>query len=171
MVAPLLLCLLFAVSPPPHAERARQQERPPAPAAAEARPFFFALSVSDLEASAAWYVRVLGFEEARRAQFGEPAVRIRLLRRDDALIELIEDPAARAAVELDPPLARRFRLHGVFKIGFVVDSLDETGARLQRLGVPLRGAVVEEPDGSMRSLQVEDPDGNVVQIFELLGER
>jgi len=49
-------------------------------------------------------------------------------------------------------------------------DLDRTRERLERLGVPLRGGVVTEPDASMRSLQVEDPDGNLIQVFEPLDE-
>ena len=67
-------------------------------------------------------------------------------------------------------MTRRHRVHGIFKIGMASRDLDRTRERLERLGVPLRGGVVTEPDASMRSLQVEDPDGNLIQVFEPLDE-
>ena len=87
-------------------------------------PFFYALSVRDAEASAAWYSRVLGFELARSMDLEEHGVRIRLLERRGALLELVESASARDLSELEPAVERRHELHGVFKIGFLVDDLD-----------------------------------------------
>lgn len=145
---------------------ASSAQEPSVPIAGE--PFFFALSVADVEASSAWYARVLGFEEVRSVDLPERGTRLRILRRSGALLELVEVEAATPAGGLDPPIERRFLLHGVFKVGFRVESLDRTVERLTELDVALRGEIVTESDGTMRSLQIEDPDGNVVQIFELL---
>lgn len=139
-----------------------------APTEPPIRPFFFALSVADVESSAAWYRRVLGFRPARSIDLAERGVKIRLLDRDGAFLELVEDATARPPAEVDPALERRFRVHGVFKVGFLVDDLDHIRERLVELDVPLRGDPFTEPDGSMRSLQIEDPDGNVIQLFEIL---
>lgn len=133
--------------------------------------FFFALSVEDVATSATWYERVLGFETTRTiGQPGKP-VRIHLLRRPGAFLELIESEQSRSLTKMEPSIKKRYLLHGVFKIGFRVENLSDTQARLKRLGVPLRGKVITESDGSMRSLQIEDPDGNVIQIFEILDEK
>ena len=147
---------------------------PPVPASEVAQPlaiqpFFYALSVRDAEASAAWYARVLGFELARSMDLQEHGVRIRLLERRDALLELVESSSGRDLSELEPSVERRHELYGVFKIGFLVDDLDAAVDALAGHHVPLRGRVIEESDGSMRSLQIEDPDGNVLQLFELTG--
>jgi catechol 2,3-dioxygenase-like lactoylglutathione lyase family enzyme len=136
--------------------------------AVEGQPFFWALSVSDVERSADWYGRVLGFVETRAIETPERGARIRLMRTDSAFLELVEHGAARDLTELDPELTRRYLIHGTFKVGLLVDDLDSTVARLGDLGVPLRGMVFEEPDGSFRSTQIEDPDGNILQLFERL---
>lgn len=149
-------------------------QEPPLPPAAppqtlEASPFFTALSVSSVETSAAWYGKVFGFEVVRKIEQPERGLRIFLLRKPGALLELVETKAATKPTDLEPPLERRFLLHGVFKVGFLVEDLDQTIGRLEALGVELRGKVFTESDGSFRSLQVEDPDGNVIQIFQWLG--
>lgn len=152
-------------APTPSAPKAEE----PAPAQPlEAAPFFMALSVADAEKSAAWYGEVLGFDVARRVEMEESGIRVLILRRPGALLELVQHPEARAPSDLEPPLERRFLLHGPFKLGFLVDDLDAAGERLAALGVPLRGRTFTEPDGSFRSLQVEDPDGNILQLFERL---
>lgn len=138
----------------------------PEPLAVE--PFFFALSVRDVEASSAWYARVLGFELVRALDLPERGTRIRILKKPGALVELVELVDAQPIAALEPPIERRFLLHGAFKVGFRVDALEATTLRLERLGVPLRGEVVTDSDGSMRSVQIEDPDANVVQLFEVL---
>jgi catechol 2,3-dioxygenase-like lactoylglutathione lyase family enzyme len=161
----LLAAILFGLP------AAAQDSPPPAPAPPEpleATPFFTALSVRSVEASAAWYRKVFGFEVVRKMESPGSAPRIFLLRKPGALLELVEAEAAKAPADLEPPLERRFLLHGVFKVGFLVEDLDEAIRRLEALEVELRGKVFTEPDGSFRSLQVEDPDGNVVQVFERL---
>jgi len=130
-----------------------------------AQPFFVALSVANVEASAAWYQRVFGFEQVRSVDLADRGLRIRLLAADQALLELVEMAGARSRKREDEKLAA---VRGVFKVGFRVASLDDMLARLKGQGVALRGDVVTEPDGSLRSAQVVDPDGNVIQIFERL---
>jgi len=136
--------------------------------AVAAQPFFFALSVSDVERSSRWYQRVLGFEVARTIDLPERGFKIELLQKEGGFLELTENRAARSLKEVDSSIEKRHLVHGVFKIGFVIDELDDAIAKLAALEVPLRGKVITESDGSMRSLQVEDPDGNVLQLFELL---
>jgi catechol 2,3-dioxygenase-like lactoylglutathione lyase family enzyme len=162
-LASLLLCATLTAGATPR----QQGETPPA---VEAQPFFFALSVADVDASAAWYERVFGFAVVSNRDLPEREIRIRLLQRPGAFLELVDDAAARPLTEAAPSAARRSLAHGVFKIGLLSADLDRTLERLSALGVPLRGIVFTEADGSMRSLQVEDPDGNVVQVFELLGD-
>lgn len=139
--------------------------------ALEVEPFFVALSVRDVEKSSQWYERTFGYSTVRKVDLEARGVRIRLLKGPGGVLELVQDRNAKALSDLQPRLAKRYLLHGVFKTGFKVKSLAATQARLKRLGVPLRGKVVTESDGSMRSLQVEDPDGNVIQIFEVIRKK
>lgn len=172
LVATAVLLATTALAAEPATETATKPA--PAPVAAEpalpvdGTPFFVALSVASADASAAWYERVLGFEVVRRQTFEEQGVSIAILRRGDALLELVDHPEARALGDLEPPVERTYLVHGIFKFGFLVPDLDAVIARLETLEVPLRGRIIEEGDGSFRSLQVVDPDGNFIQIFERL---
>lgn len=140
------------------------------PPAVDVRPFGFALSVADVEASARWYERVFAFRSVRSVDLEERGVRIRLLARDGAFLELVQLRDARPLASVAPGVDKRQNLHGVFKLGLRVDDLEEAVARLGALGVELALGIFEEPDGSMRSAQVEDPDGNRIQLFEVLEE-
>ncbi len=128
-------------------------------------PYFVALSVADAGRSMDWYQRVLGFETVRSVDLEERGIRIRLLQRDGAFLELIESQDSKELTSIDATLNRRFLVQGVFKIGFHVDDLEVAQQRLATLGVDLRGRVIEEEDLGLRSLQIEDPDGNVIQLF------
>ncbi|MEM7051290.1 MAG: VOC family protein [Acidobacteriota bacterium] len=139
-----------------------------APKGFEGQAFFFALSVADVEASVAWYQRVLGFEPVREVDVAARGLRIRLLRRPGAYLELIELAGARSAAEIDPEIAKAYEVLGPFKIGFQVESLDRTLQLFEAQKVPLRGSVIAEDDLRLRSTQIVDPDGNVLQIFESL---
>jgi catechol 2,3-dioxygenase-like lactoylglutathione lyase family enzyme len=133
-----------------------------------ARPFFTALSVRDIDTSTAWYGKVFGYAVTRAIDLPERGLRIRLLRNETAFLELVEDGSSVAARERIPEVERIAQLRGVFKSGAQVDDLDATVARLEHLGVPLRGKIVTESDSTLRSAQIEDPDGNIWQLFQIL---
>lgn len=143
-------------------------QKAPAPLPSTPAPFFFALSVKDVEASRAWYQKALGFRLKRKADLPERQIRISILETDQGLLELVELPDSRSLEDLIPDATVRDSLRGIYKIGFRVADLDATVRHLEKVAVPLRGKVFTESDGSMRSTQVEDPDHNVVQLFELL---
>lgn len=157
-----LMALLAAGGP------SAAQEAVPDPLPLEARPFFFALSVRNVDESRAWYERVFGLRTVRSMDVEERGLRIRLLAREGTFLELGEISGAGAAADLEPGLEKRQLLYGVFKVGFEVADLDRALARLEALEVELRGGPITESDGSMRSAQVEDPDGNIIQLFEML---
>lgn len=160
-----LAALLTAVAVQPIAA---QEPATSSASAVEPAPFFSAISVADLERSVEWYTRVLGFEIRREASVPARSIEITLLERSDALLELVEIGDARPLSELAPEISRRQFVHGVYKIGFLVEDLDQLIEHLTTLDIPLRSDPIEEPDGGLRSLQVTDPDGTIVQIFERL---
>lgn len=134
----------------------------------EVRPFFFALSVQDIDRSSKWYERVFGFRTTRTIDAKDGSTRVCLMKLDGGFLELVELSKARALEELLPDLKHRYLSYGVYKVGFEVKDLDTAISRLNSLQVELRGDVITEPNGSMRSVQVEDPDGNIIQLFQLL---
>ena len=95
-------------------------------------------------------------------------IEITLLERTGALLELVEIADAAPLSEAAPEVERRQFVHGVYKIGFLVEDLDQLIERLKTLEIALRNDPVVEPDGGLRSLQIVDPDGTIVQVFERL---
>jgi catechol 2,3-dioxygenase-like lactoylglutathione lyase family enzyme len=163
--------LLLGTSVPDTALNAQATEEVRSGAALHsARPFFLAFSVRDVEASRVWYERVLGFADVRSIDMEERGARVRLMSREGAFLELVELSTASAMSDLTPPLEKRQHIHGVFKVGFEVEDLDEAIAHLEALEVALRGILFTESDGSMRSAQILDPDGNIIQLFEILDQ-
>jgi len=124
--------------------------------------------VSDLDASRAFYVDVLGFAEVMDLDVSgsQSATLLRLpdpvglravyLKRDDFVLELL-------AFSSPPPLARRDRPMiepGLTHISFGVDDLDATCAAVLAAG----GTVLEE-SRLPTAVFVTDPDGQVIELL------
>jgi glyoxylase-like metal-dependent hydrolase (beta-lactamase superfamily II)/catechol 2,3-dioxygenase-like lactoylglutathione lyase family enzyme len=130
-----------------------------------AGPAFVQISVSDLEASVEWYSRVLGLDVVREVDYGDGSASVRLLRRDDLVVELIAhaDPIA-----LDPSLADRpgFRSLGLFKSGFFVEGIEALHEWLAAQSVETDARIGTDGALAMRTFIFRDPDGNRLQAFE-----
>lgn len=119
---------------------------------------FFAVLVSDVDAAAAWYTRVLEAEEVRRVE--GPTYEIRILRSDHVIVELIREAGAGAGAG---------RRAGLFKAGFFVDDLFAFHARVLALGADADAEPFVDDALGARSFVMRDPDGNRIQIFERCG--
>jgi lactoylglutathione lyase len=125
-------------------------------------------SVRDLDATRAFYLEVLGFEEVLDLDVGgsQSATLLRLpdpvglravyLKRDDFVLELLAftDPA---------PLARRDRPlpePGLTHLSFGVDDLDDACA-----AVLAHGGKVFEESRLATAIFVADPDGQIVELL------
>jgi enamine deaminase RidA (YjgF/YER057c/UK114 family)/catechol 2,3-dioxygenase-like lactoylglutathione lyase family enzyme len=128
---------------------------PPASGIAVERLDHLVLTCSDLEATAAWYSRVLGMQ---RVEFGEP--RRVALRYGNQKINLHQ-----AGREFSP--RARIALPGSADLCFVTTSMpDAVGAHLAACGVAVElGPVAKDGAlGPISSVYVRDPDGNLVEI-------
>ena len=121
-----------------------------------------AITVNDMEASAAWWGRVFGFERVRRVD--EPPGEQRhpriLIRHPSSGVVLgVHEPHDRSGDRFDPDRT------GLDHIALAVasrDDLDEWSAHLDRLGVdhsPVRDI------GYAEFVSVEDPDGIQIEPF------
>ena len=122
---------------------------------------FFAVVVSDADASAAWYARTFGVAEIKRS--AAPAYDVRIMRDDRFLVEIIQ---------LKPEAPKPPEDHlGYSKVGIMVDDFDGDLARWKGDGVKFYGGgaprVFFDKLLGLHNTLLLDPDGNLVQIFGL----
>jgi catechol 2,3-dioxygenase-like lactoylglutathione lyase family enzyme len=141
----------------------------------------FSFTVSDVDASASWYVEKLGFEVRRRQRQDTPYT-ADLLALPGAVLEVaILDPPCRAgegtpALELiqyvtpvpvgEPPLPG---MRGFAHLSLVVDDIHALHRRLADCGVLFRSPPVAITAGMNTGGYVcyfVDPDGNGLEIFQ-----
>jgi catechol 2,3-dioxygenase-like lactoylglutathione lyase family enzyme len=125
---------------------------------------FIALSTPDASRAARWYQHTLGFNLVKEGQIGK-GLRFVLLRYDDNILELIQNPEARPLAEAVPGIKDPFEIHGIFKTGFTVNKLDEVFAQLKRSGTKIDFNITELNDLGYRAFGIRDIDGNLIQIF------
>ncbi len=116
------------------------------------------LYVRNLEASAAFYGDVLGWDRAFPVTPGIPAAAFSSGRTHHELLLIEVGPAAAS-----PPAGRRTGLYHLgFKIGTSDDELREAIRDLQDAGVKIVGA---SDHTVTHSLYIEDPDGNELELY------
>jgi glyoxylase I family protein len=116
-----------------------------------------ALTVSDRDAAAEWYGRVLGFKELFREDGDARRACVMQFAGGGYSVGLVEHGGDRST--FDPTRI------GLDHLAFAVTSLDELGswsARLTELGVDHSG-VIEIPPGAI--LNFRDPDGIALALF------
>ena len=123
-----------------------------------------ALSTPDASVTARWYQDKLGFHLVRAGQMGK-SLRFALLRYDDNILELIQNPEARPLAEAVPGIKDPFEIHGIFKAGFTVHNLDDVFAHLKQAGVKIDFNTTQLNDLGLRAFGIRDVDGNLIQFF------
>ncbi len=124
---------------------------------------FFAVSVADLQASAAWYVDKLGLTEAMQLPPANGATVI-LLKADGLTVELIHQDTGISVGDVAPSLTDRTLLRGLVKAGVIVD-FDATVAWLRARNVPIAfgpfPATTQQPANPI----IADNEGNLIQFI------
>lgn len=121
------------------------------------------LSVADIDRSAVWYEKHLGFTaDSTETVGGETR---RLLRLGDFTIALSQpaDFKPLSEVRLGPNVQL---IDGLFKFGFRATGFEALVGRLQAGDVRFRGEVFYDPNLRAASVILIDPDGNRVQLFQ-----
>lgn len=135
----------------------------------------FALTVSDMERSLAYYRDLFGLEPISDREVdrdyveritGVPGAHVRIvhLRGYGVQLELLQylRPAGATAARALPDA-------GSAHVCFVSDDLEADAARLREAGVPFRSPIVvttSGPNRGGRGIYVEDPDGNAVEVVQ-----
>jgi catechol 2,3-dioxygenase-like lactoylglutathione lyase family enzyme len=129
------------------------------------RPHHTCLSVADLEATADWYQRVLGFETERAFQVPSGARVAWLASPGGARVELTERDGGVAGNQWnDPPKSLETR--GITHLAFEVDDLEAAfGAAVASGADAVWGP--RDGIGGLRMAFVHDNEGNLVELLTL----
>ena len=125
---------------------------------------FFALSVSDIGASARWYEDKLGLKIIAKPARSGPADVV-VLEGGGLIVELIQHDEAVARDELRPAIGDAVRLHGYFKAGLIVKDFDVTLAALRTRGVDIAYGPYPAREGQRANVIIRDNAGNLIQFF------
>ena len=129
-------------------------------------PQFLAISVNDVDASTLWYASVFGLSLLKDLPSSDSSVHTRILSSEDLLIELSEHSRARSLQSYAGAPAPGYLVHGFFKAGFFVASLDHAVEVLKARGVTTFGAPQNDPSSGLRWVLFRDNGGNFLQLFE-----
>jgi methylmalonyl-CoA/ethylmalonyl-CoA epimerase len=162
---------VLAACAAPHAAVVAAPAAPPAAdrLTADAKPYWAAISVADVDASARWYQDKLHFTVTRRMELPEHQLRIAFLDLAGFTLELVEfrDSVSLATVQARiPEVTARDKLQGFLKLGFLVEDVDRLAAELERSGVSLLMEPTDDKPPGLRFFLVEDNAGNVLQFFQ-----
>lgn len=131
----------------------------PISASADTRGSYFAVIVSDIDKSVAWYESNLGLKAgARLSEDGK--YEIVNLRSSDLFVELLQLSAA-----ADRPEGM---IKGPFKVGFLVGDLKYFVSMLPGSLDPPE--IMADDKNALLMIQLKDPDGNTVQVMELIAD-
>lgn len=136
----------------------------------------FALTVSEMDRSLAFYTGLFGLEVASDREVERdyvekitavPGAHQRLVHLSGygQRLELLEYKAPRGETR-----ARPLQDAGSAHVCFVTDDLDAEVARLQTAGVTFRSLPVvttSGPNKGGRGIYIEDPDGNAVEVVQV----
>jgi catechol 2,3-dioxygenase-like lactoylglutathione lyase family enzyme len=125
------------------------------------------ISVADLDETAAWYSRVLGFETVAAKDFPEYAARVAYLEANGTRIELVEDQSFVPSTRPDPP--RHCGKQGISQVALYVDDLPGVVDWLTSHGVAMAKPPATVDDLGLASFFIRDNEGNLVEFIQLIG--
>jgi catechol 2,3-dioxygenase-like lactoylglutathione lyase family enzyme len=125
---------------------------------------FFALSVADLVASAAWYEQKLGLSVTLDIP-KQNGIAVKVLEGGGLTVELIQDDQARPLAQAAPGVTDPQRIHGLYKAGFVVKDFDRALALLRERGVEIAFGPFPETATQRANVLIRDNSGNLLQVF------
>jgi catechol 2,3-dioxygenase-like lactoylglutathione lyase family enzyme len=127
---------------------------------------YVALSVADLDASAAWYADTLDLKIVREhSQSPDKKSVATVLMGNGLIVELIHHVEAMPLSSAAPTLTRTFQIHGIFKWGVVVDDLDAALKELEARHVNIAFRILSDDGLAYRTFAIRDNAANIIQFF------
>lgn len=126
---------------------------------------FFALSVPDAKASADWYSEKLGLKVTLQPPKAGQS-RVIVLEGGGLIVELIEQDNALPLSKAAPSITNPALIHGITKVGVIVEDFEKTVALLKARGVVIAFGPFPATADQPANLIIQDNNGNLVQFFE-----
>ncbi len=126
----------------------------------------FAISVPDLEETAAWYEKVFDFKVFDRSEIPGAGIKVAHMLGKGFLLEIFEAQGANALPEDRKIPNRDLMTHGNKHISFGVPDGPAAKRQLESLGVEI--VMVAEVDNTY-GVFIRDNTGNLIEIFEEKG--
>jgi catechol 2,3-dioxygenase-like lactoylglutathione lyase family enzyme len=124
-----------------------------------------AISVGDIDRSAAWYADIFGFRIASRSFFKPVSAQVAFLERGDLRLELLQVEGTRKIPDLYVAPPAHLKTLGYKAIVFDVANLPAFSEHLKAKSVEILWADQPLTDDGLRSTLIRDPDGNLINIF------
>jgi methylmalonyl-CoA/ethylmalonyl-CoA epimerase len=124
------------------------------------------VSVPDLEASIAWYKKMLGFDLERRDSLPPLQAKVAFLRRGDLAFELFEVPGAAPLPEDRRVPNKDLLTHGNKHVAFAVKDVRAAVEELKERGADI--VFVLDIGGGTVSF-IRDNSGNLIELFQQPG--
>jgi catechol 2,3-dioxygenase-like lactoylglutathione lyase family enzyme len=125
---------------------------------------FFALSVADLRASSQWYSEKLGLRIVTEIPKRDKAAVV-ILEGGGLLVELMQLDGALPLSKVSPSLEGAQSVHGIFKVGLIVEDFESTIAKLRSRGVEIAYGPFPPRGNQRANVIVRDNSGNLIQFF------
>src|SRR5262245_58202089 len=125
---------------------------------------FFALSVADIDASATWYSEKLGLKIVMQPPKTNQSTVV-VLEGGGLIVELIQHDDALPLSEVAPTIQNKILIHGIIKVGVIVDDFDKTVAGLKERNVPIVLGPFPATAEQRANVLIQDNEGNLIQFF------
>ena len=125
---------------------------------------FFALSVANLDASVRWYTDKLGLKVVMRPPKQNSSA-VAVLEGGGLIVELIQEDNAVSLAQALGGAKPSHMVHGISKVGVIVDDFDATLATLRARGVEVFLGPFPARNGQRANVLVKDNAGNLIQVF------
>lgn len=126
---------------------------------------FFALSVPDAEASAAWYHKHLGFRVIGKGEAPDKVARGILLEGHGSLLEIVQHSKAKSLKTLLPQNSGAHEIYGIFKVGLHVNDIDSAYRIVKANETELVYQLAFSQQMGMRWFTIRDNNGNLLQFY------
>jgi catechol 2,3-dioxygenase-like lactoylglutathione lyase family enzyme len=125
---------------------------------------FYALSVPDVEASSKWYTENLGLKVVTHVpvkdNFG-----LSILEGHGVMIELVQEVKALPLSTVAPTITQPQHIHGIYKVGFIVDDTSKIVHLLKSKGIKIVMGPYPARPGIRSNLAIRDNSGNLVMFI------